>query len=147
MFVTCLILLFFTTTILAEEKNHDGLTIDNPSTTETELERQFPNLFSTQTEEKFFTNIEILRNHIEEVKQEIFSIELDNHEQLGTVKQVLFLENYTVPVNSNSVTKEESHIDAIVIGLLILIVVICPVIYLKFKTRHKRRQADENKSY
>ncbi|MFC0015753.1 MULTISPECIES: type VII secretion protein EssA [Allobacillus] len=69
----------------------------NKSNIETELDRSFPELFKSKTTQQISLIQNKQKQSIDQLRQELFSIELSENAMIENTKEQLFPENYVAP--------------------------------------------------
>lgn len=120
---------------------------DNEVRSETELDRQYPELFSKGTELSFQLQQERIKDHIEEVKADLFVIDIEARSFIEQTKPKLFLEEHAIPSSDELMEKDDKGVNLSVLGIIVLFTVAILMVYLNIQSRRKGRILNENESY
>ncbi len=154
--LSCILLLLWPYTASAEEQDDDKGKIDwkidrisesdrSQNGMETELERSFPELFKAGTSEQIEMVQTDREQSTEQLKQNVFSLELTSDETLEETKELLFTEDYVAPkTSSHPIDQNTSSTSTMtIIWLMAVACALSGIAYLIFKRFADRGDVNE----
>ncbi|SEO94757.1 WXG100 protein secretion system (Wss), protein EssA [Amphibacillus marinus] len=121
----------------------EGISVEN----ETELDRQYSELFSKDTELTFHIQLEKINDHVEDVKAELFVTNIEKRSFIEETRPKLFLKDHTIPLSIELMEQDYKGANLILLGIIVLFMVAILMVYLNIKNRRKGRELNENESY
>lgn len=115
----------------------------------TEIEKQSPELFTLEVTNAICLEKEVRQSLLNQLGQQIFKVDMKSNEIVEDTKRILFTENYTSTVDINSSNHKLGHKSqtSFLIGLVVITLSICSVIYLLLSKFANRRKLNDEQSY